>query len=241
MSAEDIKPYNLQEDKELQVREMFNRISKRYQLANMILSGGIERIWRRKLKAKVAKLNPERLLDVATGTADVAIHLASLVTDCVVGVDISEGMLEVGERNTFRHQVENVRLIRASAEELPFADDAFDVVTVAFGVRNFAHLGKGLQEMRRVLKPEGGLFILEFSLPDNDLLRRALLLYYKKVLPNIGGLLTGDRKAYGYLPASIAAFPSGNNFVLQLEEAGYNSVSAQPLTGGICTLYSASK
>ncbi len=220
----------------------FDDIAPWYDFLNHFLSLGIDRQWRKKL---IRQLPPEpgiRILDVATGTADLAI-LAASKKDCrVTGCDISQKMMDIGQQKAnakgLHHRIE---LLRASADDLPFESNQFDAVMVAFGVRNFVNLDAGLAGMYRVLKPGGKLLVLEFSTPRNPLLRAIYLLYFKHVLPFVGGLLSKNRKAYDYLPESVLKFPQGDAFIRHLETAGFIRHHAKTLTAGIATLYTAFK
>lgn len=232
-----VRPYSPEGSKREQVERMFDSISPRYDLLNRLFSLGVDQGWRRKVMRLVAQEPVEHLLDVATGTADLAI-LASKRVPRVTGVDISEGMLSHGRTKVAqRGLAERVVLQRADSAELPFPDASFDAVTVAFGVRNFEHLERGIQEMRRVLKPGGRLFVLEFSKPHNGLLGGLFRFYFHRVMPFVGRLISKDKAAYTYLPKSVDAFPEGEAFVGILNAVGFKATSARPLSGGIATLY----
>lgn len=232
-----VTPYSPDGSKREQVERMFDAISPRYDLLNRVFSLGVDQGWRRKVMRLVAREPVEHLLDVATGTADLAI-LASKHVPRVTGVDISEGMLSHGRTKVARRGLhDRVVLQRADSASLPFEDATFDAVTVAFGVRNFEELERGIAEMRRVLKPNGRLFVLEFSKPRNTLLGGLFRFYFHNVMPFIGRLVSKDKAAYTYLPKSVDAFPEGDAFVRIMEGTGLRGCSAKPLTGGIATLY----
>ena len=221
---DQVRPAYPGESKRARVEAMFDRIAPRYDRLNQVLSLGIDKSWRRTLIREVLHAQPTRALDVATGTGDLALALSLAGVPEVVGVDISQEMLAVA-----RTKAAGVRFERADCEALPFADGAFDVATVAFGVRNF--------ELVRMLRPGGVLAILELSTPTSPIVRAAHGLYTRAVLPRVGAAVSGERAAYEYLPASVAAFPSGSRFVRVLEDAGAVDVRCVPLTLGIATLY----
>lgn len=232
-----VTPYSAEGSKREQVERMFDNISPRYDLLNRLFSLGVDQGWRRKVMRLVAREPVEHLLDVATGTADLAI-LASKRVPRVTGVDISEGMLSHGRTKVAKRGLaDRVVLQRADSASLPFAEDTFEAVTVAFGVRNFEELERGIAEMRRVLKPNGRLFVLEFSKPRNTLLGGLFRFYFHRVMPFVGRLVSKDKSAYTYLPKSVDAFPEGDAFVRIMEATGLRECSATPLTGGIATLY----
>ena len=233
---EQVEPAYPGATKPARVEAMFDRIAPRYDQLNRVLSAGLDRGWRRALVAEVLAARPRRVLDVATGTADVALALAAAGVPEVVGVDLAEEMLVRGRAKATQAGLA-VRLERADAEALPFADGAFDAVTCAFGVRNFAHLSHGLAELRRVLRPGGTLAILELSTPADPTLRLLHGLYTTHVLPRLGAALTGEAAAYAYLPASVAAFPDAAAFVRRLGASGVVGARARPLSAGLATLY----
>ncbi len=232
-----VTPYSPEGSKREQVERMFDNISPRYDLLNRLFSMGVDQGWRRKVMRMVTQEPVEHLLDVATGTADLAI-LASRHVPKVTGVDISEGMLRHGRVKVEKRGLAGrVELMRADSAELPFEDGRFDAVTVAFGVRNFEELATGITEMRRVLKPNGRLFVLEFSKPANSLLGRLFRFYFHRVMPFVGRMISKDKAAYTYLPRSVDAFPEGEAFLRIMADAGLQGTSAKALTGGIATLY----
>jgi demethylmenaquinone methyltransferase/2-methoxy-6-polyprenyl-1,4-benzoquinol methylase len=222
---------------------MFNAISPKYDALNRILSAGIDQSWRRKTLREIRATGALKLLDVATGTADLALALAKGIPGSkVVGVDISSGMLEVGRSKVRAKDLEGrVRLDLGDGEQLPYEESSFGAVTVAFGVRNFENLEQGLRDMRRVLEPGGTLAVLEFSQPTAWPLRSLYLFYFKNILPRIGRMVSKDASAYTYLPNSVQAFPYGEAFAAKLREAGFQSVRVRPLSFGIASLYLAIK
>jgi demethylmenaquinone methyltransferase/2-methoxy-6-polyprenyl-1,4-benzoquinol methylase len=239
----EVKPYRPEGSKKEQVAAMFNAISPKYDALNRILSAGIDQSWRRKTLREIRATGALNVLDVATGTADLALALAKGIPGSkVVGVDISSGMLEVGRSKVRAKDLEGrVRLDLGDGEQLPYEESSFGAVTVAFGVRNFENLEQGLRDMRRVLQPGGTLAVLEFSQPTAWPLRGLYLFYFKNILPRIGRLVSKDASAYTYLPNSVQAFPYGEAFAAKLREAGFKSVRVRPLTFGIASLYLAIK
>jgi len=239
----EVKPYRPEGSKKEQVAAMFNAISPKYDALNRILSAGIDQSWRRKTLREIRATGALNLLDVATGTADLALALAKGIPGSrVVGVDISAGMLEVGRSKVRARDLEGrVRLDLGDGEQLPYEESSFGAVTVAFGVRNFENLEQGLRDMRRVLEPGGTLAVLEFSQPTAWPLRSLYLFYFKNILPRIGRMVSKDASAYTYLPNSVQAFPYGEAFAAKLREAGFKSVRVRPLTFGIASLYLAIK
>ena len=213
------------------VKGAFARICKKYSLANHVLSMGTDILWRRKVGRLVAEHKPGRILDVATGTGDLALELQRSCPDAdVMGADFCEEMLAIARDRGLKES------LVADGLELPFEDDSFDVVTVAFGLRNMSDWKGGLQEMARVLRPSGLLLVLDFSLPEG-LLRRPYAFYLNRILPRIAGLLTGERDAYEYLAGSIERFPSGGAMLDLLSEAGLREQAWKPLTKGIASIY----
>jgi demethylmenaquinone methyltransferase / 2-methoxy-6-polyprenyl-1,4-benzoquinol methylase len=222
----------------MQVEEMFDNISIRYDFLNHLLSFGIDKAWRKKVRMSLESGQPGLLLDVATGTADLAIELAKMGDVQVVGVDISRGMLDQGDLKLIKQNLTGkIRLQQADSENLPFDDNFFDAVTVSFGVRNFENLEKGMREMCRVLKPGGKLAVLEFSKPANRIVGWIYWFYFKNVLPFVGRIFSKNSNAYTYLPESVARFPEGNDFAEIAKNCGYRNVVIKPLTFGISTLY----
>lgn len=224
--------------KKQQVEAMFDDIAPRYDLLNRVLSFGIDRWWRRRAIALLREDQPHRILDVATGTADLAIAALSLGPETVVGVDISEEMLEVGRKKVKeRGLADRIALRRGDAEKLPFSDSQFDAVLVAFGVRNFENLEQGLSEIHRVLRPGGALVVLEFSQPHAFPIKQLYAFYSRYIMPRVGGVVSKNEAAYQYLPESAAVFPSGEAFLERMRKVGYENVRWKPLTFGIASLY----
>lgn len=224
--------------KKEQVADMFNNISHRYDLLNRVLSFGIDIIWRKKAIKQLKPYQPKLILDIATGTGDFAIEALSLNPEKVIGVDISSGMLEVGKQKMLRKNLQDkIELRLGDSEKLLFDDNTFDAVTVAFGVRNFENLEKGLSDMYRVLKPGGTVVILEFSKPRTFPVKQAYGIYSKYILPTVGKLVSKDSSAYTYLPESVQEFPDGKNFTDILEKVGFNSTRCISLTFGISSIY----
>ena len=234
-----VKPYHKEGSKKKQVAEMFDSISQRYDFLNRFLSLGIDINWRRRTVNFLKKTDATSILDVATGTADLAISINKGIPNSqVTGIDISSGMIKVGKQKIPRRKLNSsVKLIIGDGENLPFEDDSFDAVTVAFGVRNFEDLEKGLSEMNRVTKPGGCIAILEFSKPEKAPFKQIYFFYFKYILPTLGRWLSKDASAYSYLPASVDAFPYGEKFMSKLSEFNFKNIQSQPLTFGIATLY----
>lgn len=231
--------------KKEQVREMFDSIARRYDLLNHLLSLGIDRRWRRRLVGMVRRQEPTEVLDVATGTGDLAIAVArALPAARIIGVDLSPGMLAIGrEKVAARFPEREFPMLEGDAERLPFPDGSFGAVTCGFGVRNFESLAKGLGEMHRVLRSDGGrIYILEFSMPPkNNILGKLYRFYFRRVLPGIGRMVSHDARAYTYLPESVGGFPYGERFCALLKETGFDDPAMTVLMGGIATIYTATK
>lgn len=238
-----VKPYKESSlSKKEQVATMFDNIAGNYDFLNHFLSLGIDIFWRKRLVRKLQKQKPQNILDVATGTADLAIAMMKIRPFNVVGIDISNGMLEVGRKKIKQQDLEKtIQLQQADSENLPFEDATFDAVTVSFGARNFENLQKGLSEMARVLKPGGKIYILEFSQPTLFPFKQLYEFYFKFVLPLIGKLLSKDNAAYSYLPESVKAFPHGKELNSIIENCGYTNAKNHPLTMGIASIYTAQK
>jgi demethylmenaquinone methyltransferase/2-methoxy-6-polyprenyl-1,4-benzoquinol methylase len=228
--------------KKEQVAEMFDTIAPKYDFLNRFLSLGIDQGWRKKALAKLENLQPKRMLDVATGTGDVAIMAARLLKpEKIIGIDISRGMLEGGRKKIQQHDLQDViELQTGDSETINFPQNTFDAVTVAFGVRNFENLEKGLAEIYRVLKPGGRLVVLEFSKPFVPGFKQVFNWYTRFVSPQIAGTIS-NKKAYQYLNNSIKAFPEGKDFVAVLDKTGFKHTSCKPLTSGICSIYCGDK
>lgn len=238
-----VKPYNNDSSsKKEEVAEMFNNISKRYDFLNHFLSLGIDKIWRKKAIKLLQDIQPKKILDIATGTGDFAVAAMKLKPTEVIGVDISQGMLDVGIEKMKRKGLDHVIQMRiGDSEELPFEDDYFDALTVGFGVRNYENLEKGLTDMLRVLRPGGKAIILEFSKPKKFPMKQLFGFYSKRIIPFFGKRISKDERAYAYLPESVAAFPEGKAFTDILEKIGYTSVTAKTVSGGIATIYAGTK
>jgi demethylmenaquinone methyltransferase/2-methoxy-6-polyprenyl-1,4-benzoquinol methylase len=221
---------------------MFDNISPRYDFLNHFLSLGVDYSWRTTVRKNVNSFGAKRILDVATGTADLAIELTKIKESSIVGIDISQGMLDFGQIKLNQKRLTNrITLKQADSEKLPFADQEFDAVTVSFGVRNFENLLAGLAEMHRVLKPGCPMIVLEFSKPTNPVFSKLYWFYFKNILPLLGKMLSRSTNAYTYLPQSVAAFPEGEEFVEKAKSVGFSSVTFKPLTFGICTMYTCVK
>ena len=227
------EPANLPEDHARRVREMFARISPRYDLLNHLLSGNIDRRWRRTVVRKLVPLLSAnaQVLDVACGTGDLSIKLFEEGKAKVIGLDFCQPMLELAKRKT-----RAIQFIEGDALRLPFADATFDGVTIGFGLRNLSSVEDGLSELRRVLKPNGWAAVLEFSQPSRGL-RGIVRFYYARVLPRLGGWLSGSRSAYEYLPDSISRFPNQSELAAMMRDTGFADVSFEDLTGGIAALH----
>ncbi len=242
-NPENVKPYDTSRPKTQQVEEMFDSIAPAYDFMNRAMTMGIDRIWRAKAVAMVKETAPRRVLDVATGTGDLAIKLAKAIPgSSITGVDLSEGMLEIGRGKVAEAGLsERIALMKADCLKLPFADGSFDAVTVAYGVRNFENLAAGYREMARVLAPGGMLCVVELSVPQGRVVNPLYRLYSGKIIPAVGKLISRDSAAYSYLPASIAAMPQGERMLGIMRDAGLSEAALRPLTFGACTVYTAYK
>ena len=238
-----IKPYKDTSTKKSQVSRMFNKIAPYYDFLNHFLSLGVDNLWRKRAIKQLVASKPKHLLDIATGTADLAIEAhKQLHPNKIVGVDISTEMLEIGRKKINKKGLENtIELVEGDSENLYFENNTFDAITVAFGVRNFENLEKGLKEMNRVLKQDGQLVILEFSKPSIFPFKQLFNLYFKYILPTIGKLTSKDSQAYRYLYDSVQAFPDGDNFITILENSGFKSIQCISLSLGICSIYTGKK
>lgn len=226
----------------MQVQQMFNNISKSYDLLNHVLSFGIDILWRKKAIRLLKKENPQSILDVATGTADFAIESMKLKPKEVIGVDIADSMLDIGRKKIKKLNLQDIiTLSHADSENLPFDNNKFDAAIVSFGVRNFENLEKGLAEMQRVIKKEGVLVVLEFSKPRKFPMKQLYSFYFKYILPLIGKIVSKDNAAYTYLPESVHAFPDGQAFLDILDKLGFKETKWIPLTFGISSIYWARK
>lgn len=241
--SEPVTPYKSSTlPKKEQVAQMFDNISGNYDNLNRVISFGIDIKWRKKVLKLVADTNPKTILDIATGTGDLAILMAQTNAEKIIGLDISAGMLEVGTKKIVARNLSNrIEMMLADSESMPFEDHTFDAITVAFGVRNFEHLEKGLGEILRVLKPGGIFVILETSNPTKTPFKQGYVFYTRYILPVIGRLFSKDNAAYGYLSESAAVFPFGEALNNILRKIGFIDVKAMPQTFGVATIYSASK
>ena len=243
MRVEDINPYEAKGDKSSQVEEMFDSIAPAYDFMNTAMTFGLHRRWRDKaLKAAMAMVkNPQKVLDIATGTGDVSFRLASILSHSeITGIDLSEGMLNVAREklSKMNSSVQSrVAFGKGDCLMLPFLENEFDLITVAYGVRNFSDLPLGLKEIKRVLSDNGVLCIIELSCPTGTLTAPLYKLYSGKLIPFVGRLVSGDSRAYSYLPESIAACPQRNEMAALLYEAGFKEVSWHELTFGAVTYY----
>ncbi len=226
-----------------QVAEMFNDIAGKYDLLNRLLSGGIDPYWRKKALSHLSSSKPNSLLDVATGTGDVAIMAHKLLKiNHIIGIDISDGMLQYGRKKIEKLGYQNhIQLNNGDSEAIKHPNDSFDAVTVAFGVRNFQDLELGLSEIYRVLKPGGKLVVLEFSQPKNPLMKWVYDAYMKKITPKVGAWVSSNRDAYAYLDESIRKFPEGKNFVEIMNRVSFSNTYYKPLSLGICSIYCGTK
>lgn len=240
---EIIKPYNKEERKGAQVERMFDNIAPAYDRMNHTLSLGIDRLWRNRAIDSLRPYSPQTILDIATGTGDFAILAAKrLKPQSVVGADISEEMMEIARRKVNQAELEKVIAFkREDCMHLTFGDGTFDAVTVAYGARNFENLDKGLEEIRRVLRPGGHLLLLELASPKSFPMKQLFWIYSHCVIPTLGLLFSRDTKAYKYLTDSVHAFPQGEVMEKILKRNGYKNVTWRRLTFGICTMYIASK
>ena len=237
------KPYKDSElGKKEQVAKMFDTISSKYDNLNRVISFGVDIKWRKKILKMVAEKNPEKILDIATGTGDLAILLSNTNAKKIIGLDISLGMLEVGKQKiSNRNLSDKIEMILGDSEKMPFNDNSFDAVTVAFGIRNFENLEIGLAEILRVLKPNGIFVILETSVPDKFPFKQGYRFYTKNILPIIGKMFSKDKVAYQYLSDSASIFPYGEKLNNILQKTGFIDVTHLPQTFGVATIYSASK
>lgn len=238
-----VTPYKDQTtSKKEQVATMFNNIAPKYDFLNQLLSLGIHKGWRKKSIALLKEQKPKTILDIATGTGDFAIAAMTLNPEKVVGVDISEGMLKLGVEKVKKAGLDaKIELKLGDSEQLPFADNSFDAITVGFGVRNFENLEKGINDIYRVLNPGGSFVVLEFSKPRKFPIKQLYKFYFKYVTPFVGKLFSKDSSAYTYLPESVDAFPDGQDFLNVLKKAGFTSTMAKPVTFGIASIYFAKK
>ncbi len=241
--SEKVTPYKeSQLGKKEQVKQMFDTISGNYDGLNRVISFGTDIKWRKKIVAFLSEKSPKNILDIATGTGDLAIALSKTGAEKIVGLDLSPGMLEVGKKKVNEKSLDKtIEMVVGDSENLPFEDNSFDAITVAFGVRNFENLEKGLQEIYRVLKPEGHFLVLETSVPTKTPFKQGYRFYTKYILPNIGRLFSKDRSAYAYLSESASVFPHGEAFNNILGKIGFIGIENKPQTMGVATIYVASK
>lgn len=234
-----VTPYQDKErSKKEQVAEMFDNIAPSYDFLNHFLSMGVDIRWRRKAIKAISDIQPKVVMDIATGTGDFAIEALRINPDRVIGVDISEGMLEVGRKKIRKiGKSDKIEMVLGDSENLNFEDASIDAITVGFGVRNFEHLEKGLSEMLRVLRPGGKAVILEPSIPKKFPMKQLFYVYFRGVLPLLGRIVSKDRRAYTYLPESVKAFPNGKEFVGICEKVGFSKALYKPLSLGICSMY----
>jgi demethylmenaquinone methyltransferase/2-methoxy-6-polyprenyl-1,4-benzoquinol methylase len=241
--AKNVTPYqNSNSSKKNQVREMFDAISGNYDGLNRMMTFGIDRSWRKQVVALVSKTKPTKILDIATGTGDLAIMLAQIDNSQVTGLDLSPGMLEIGKQKVYAAGLDKqVDMVIGDSEKLPFEDNSYDAITVSYGVRNFEDLNQGLSEINRVLRPGGILVILETSLPTKFPYKQGYNVYSKTLLPLLGTLFSKDKEAYSYLSNSAKAFPFGKEFNKILERNSFTQVNDRPVTMGVSTIYTAFK
>ena len=234
---------NSTESKKKQVENMFDKIAFRYDFLNRFLSAGIDIGWRKKAIRELIPLHPKSILDVATGTGDFAITSYEILKpEKITGIDISEGMLEIGRKKIAKAGLKNsIELLQGDSESILFEDNSFDAVTVAFGVRNFENLEKGLSEIKRVLKPGGKLIVLECTKPSLPVIKQLYHFYMKTITPEIGKIIAKNNEAYQYLNNSVLQFPEKKSFIHILNQSDYRNAFYQTLTLGICTIYCAQK
>ncbi|MEI6274723.1 MAG: bifunctional demethylmenaquinone methyltransferase/2-methoxy-6-polyprenyl-1,4-benzoquinol methylase UbiE [Prolixibacteraceae bacterium] len=239
----EVKPYrDSSAGKKEQVAEMFNSIAPKYDFLNHTLSFGIDKLWRRKAIRLISDKKPATILDVATGTGDFAIAALKSGARKVTGIDISKEMVAVGQGKIKKMGLsDRIELMTGDSEAIQFPDSTFDAATVAFGVRNFENLSKGLDELFRVLNPGGTICILEFSKPRQPIVRFGYQIYSRYLMPWIGRLVSGDKSAYTYLPESVMEFPDGDKFIIFMQESGFVQIQEYRLTFGIATIYTGVK
>jgi demethylmenaquinone methyltransferase / 2-methoxy-6-polyprenyl-1,4-benzoquinol methylase len=237
-----VKPYYSEGNKKEQVATMFDNIAYRYDFLNHFLSLGIDKIWRKKAIRELASVSPKKIIDIATGTGDLALKAMVLNPSEIVGIDISEEMLTYARQKVQKAGKEGIiRFEKGDSEQIHYPDQTFDAAMVAFGVRNFENVQMGLNEIYRVLAPAGMVVVLEFSRPQNFLIRIVYDFYFLKIVPFLGKIFSKDNRAYNYLPESVAAFPSGISFLQYLEKAGFAECKCKSLTFGIASIYSGRK
>jgi demethylmenaquinone methyltransferase/2-methoxy-6-polyprenyl-1,4-benzoquinol methylase len=242
--SKSVVPYHEdQGTKKEQVADMFNNISKTYDFLNHFMSLGIDIIWRKKAINELKSIQPKLMLDVATGTGDFAFEALSILNpEKIIGVDISQGMLDIAQQKINKRNAGGKFEVKlGDSERLPFDANMFDAVTVAYGVRNFENIEKGLADIQRVLKPGGKAVVLEFSKPKVFPVKQLYKFYFNYITPSIGKLFSKDARAYTYLPESVAAFPDGEAFVALMDKTGFKNTKSRPLAFGICSIYTGSK
>jgi demethylmenaquinone methyltransferase/2-methoxy-6-polyprenyl-1,4-benzoquinol methylase len=238
----EVKPYQEETGKKEQIEKMFDSISGRYDFLNRFLSLGTDIYWRKLMVNRLRKKQPKNILDIATGTADVAIAMRKISPEQIIGLDLSEGMLEIGREKVKKKGLGHlIQLVKGDSENLPYQENTFEAVTVAFGVRNFENLLKGLSEMNRVMKPGGKVVILEFSRPRIFPVKQLYDFYFRYFCPWWGKLISKDDSAYRYLYESVNAFPEGNSFLEVAQKAGFKELKAERVTFGIVSLYTGVK
>ncbi len=239
----EVKPIlNSEKSKKAQVEEMFDSISKRYDFLNHFLSLGIDKGWRKKAVNELKEIKPNHILDMATGTGDLALACLKLNPKKITGIDLSEGMLSVGRKKIAElKQTGVIQMLKGDSEKILFPDNTFDACTVGFGVRNFENLSQGLSEIHRVLKPGSKLVILEFSKPKKFPVKNVYNFYFNTILPFWGRYISKNQSAYSYLPESVKHFPDGETFIQKLNTIGFKHITQQPLSFGICTIYTGIK
>jgi demethylmenaquinone methyltransferase / 2-methoxy-6-polyprenyl-1,4-benzoquinol methylase len=238
----DVLPYKESLSKKDQVAKMFNNISRRYDFLNPLLSLGIDKRWRKKAISILHAVRPRTILDVATGTGEFALEALELNPEKIIGIDISDGMLDIGRKKIDAKNLgAKIELLHGDSENIPFSENKFDAVTVAFGVRNFENLKRGLDEILRVLKPGGMVVILEFSKPSVFPFKQVYNFYFRFILPRIGSIISNDKAAYTYLPKSVEAFPDGEDFLRILHDVGFKNTQCSSLTFGISSIYIGTK
>ena len=243
VKAEKINPYDNNRAKTEQVKEMFDSIAPAYDFMNRAMTFGIDKCWRAKAVRMIKAYAPKTILDVATGTGDLAIKLArTLHPEKITGIDLSEGMIAIGEKKVAEAGLNNIiNFVAGDCLNLPFDESQFDCITVAYGVRNFEHLDQGYCEMYRVLRPGGVLCVIELSTPTSPIVKPFYRLYTRFIIPTMGRLVSKDVRAYSYLPESIAAVPQGNDMLQLMRDAGFSNCKFTRLTFGTCTIYIAVK
>lgn len=241
--SKQVLPYNDPSlSKKQQVESMFDNIASSYDFLNHFLSMGIDKSWRKKTVRSIGSVNPKLILDVATGTGDLAVALMKLNPEKVIGLDLSEKMLVVARKKILKKNLQHkIEFLKGDSEKLPFEDNKFDALTVGFGVRNFENLEKGIGEMHRVIRQGGMVAVLEFSKPKKFPIKQLFGFYFKRLLPFIGRKVSKDKRAYTYLPESVQAFQEGEGFLKILEKAGFKSVKCRNLFFGVASIYTGVK